>query len=99
MPFSKEEAEQVAAQLMESAPPNVPSNGRRRSSQEGPQGQRSLLKSRGSGSFKGLFGFRGEPHQLAWTCVVLHLAIRVLISDMVRAVYSTMRELARTCLM
>ena len=59
MPFSREEADQVAAQLMEGAPPNVPSNGRR------PQQQAPPLKSARSGSFKGLFGFnKGEPLQL-----------------------------------
>ena len=45
-PYSQDEAERVAAQLMDDAPPNVPSNGKRR------------------GSFKGLFGFKGEPMHL-----------------------------------
>lgn len=59
MPFSREEADHVAAQLMEAAPPNVPSNGRRRQ-------QAPLLKSARSGSFKGLFGFnKGEALLLA----------------------------------
>ena len=59
MPFSREEADEVAAQLMEVAPPNVPSNGRRL--QQEPRRQAPPLKSTRSGSFKGLFGFnRGK---------------------------------------
>ena len=50
----------MAAELMEAAPPNVPSNGRR------PRQQAPLLKSARSGSFKGLFGFnKGEALLLA----------------------------------
>ena len=60
MAFSREEADQVAAQLMEAAPPNVPSNGRKW------RQQAPTLKSARSGSFKGLFGFnRGEALLLA----------------------------------
>ena len=59
MPFSREEADEVAAQLMEGAPPNVPSNGRRL--QEEARQRAPSLKSTRSGSFKGLFGFnRGK---------------------------------------
>ena len=56
VPFSKEEAVQVAAQLMEAAPPNLPNNGRQPSLQ--PTEQKPTLRSKGS--FKGLFGFKGE---------------------------------------
>ncbi len=55
MPFSKEEAEQVAAQLMEAAPPNLPDNNRPASVQ--PMEQKPALRSKGS--FKGLFRFKG----------------------------------------
>lgn len=56
MPFSKEEAEQVAAQLMEAAPVNLPNNSRQPKAQ--PTEQKPTLRSKGS--FKGLFGFKGE---------------------------------------
>ncbi len=52
----------MAAQLMDGAPPNVPSNGRRSQERAPP------LKSTRSGSFKGLFGFnKSEPLQLPAT--------------------------------
>ena len=56
VPFSKEEAEQVAAQLMEAAPLNLPNNNRQPNAQ--PTEQKPTLRSKGS--FKGLFSFKGE---------------------------------------
>ena len=67
----------MAAQLMDDAPPNVPSNGKRR------------------GSFKGLFGFKGEPVCLCMPpCTTCQKASRIVLSQMSSASLQIRRSAA-----
>ena len=67
----------MAAQLMDNAPPNVPSNGKRR------------------GSFKGLFGFKGEPvHFRMPSCTACWQPSRIMLSQMSSASWQIRRSAA-----